>query len=53
MEICYSTKEEIELLKLKKKMPLLLFRDEQYDKLGKPIYLSKQLYNTENLKFYF
>lgn len=53
LEICYSTKEEIELLKLKKKMPLLLFKDEQYDKLGNPIYLSKQLYNTENLKFYF
>lgn len=53
LEICYSTKEEIELLDLIKKMPLLLFKDEQFDKSGMPLYLSKQLYNTENLKFYF
>lgn len=53
LEITYSTKEEMALLNLKKQTPLLLFEDYQNDQNGKPLYVSKQLYNTENLKFYF
>lgn len=53
LETCFPTKEEMALLNLKKTTPLLLFRDVQIDKDKQPLYLSKQLYNTENLKFYF
>ncbi len=53
LEICFPTKEEIILLNLKKDTPLLLFKDVQKDAKGKPLYLSKQLYNTEHMKFYF
>lgn len=53
LEICFATKDEMNLLNLKKNTPLLLFRDVQVDKNSEPLYLSKQLYNTENLKFYF
>lgn len=53
LEICYPTKEEMALLNLKKNTPLLLFRDNQRNAAGEPLFLSKQLYNTEHLKFYF
>ena len=53
LEICYPTKEEMGLLNLKKSTPLLLFKDNQKDASGNPLFLSKQLYNTEHLKFYF
>ena len=53
LEICYSTKDESELLKIEKNKALILFRDEQFDQNDKPLYLSKQVYNTEHMKFYF
>lgn len=52
LEICYSTKDEQELLKLNKSMPLLLFRDKHFDKNGKALWMSKQVYCSEHLKFY-
>lgn len=53
LETCFPTKEACELLQLPKNTPLLLFRDTQTDAGGHPLFLSKQLYNTEHLKFYF
>jgi len=53
LETCFPTMEECELLNLKKSTPLLLFRDTQTDSADYPLFLSKQLYNTEHLKFYF
>ena len=53
LEICYPTKDEMTLLNLKKSTPLLLFRDTQKGASRNPLFLSKQLYNTEHLKFYF
>ncbi len=53
LEICYATKDEANLLKVEKNKPLILFRDEQIDQNGKPLYLSKQVYNTDHMKFYF
>ena len=53
LEICYATKNEANLLNVEKNKPLILFRDEQFDQSGKPLYLSKQVYNTEHMKFYF
>lgn len=53
VETCFPTSEEAKLLDLKQNVPLLLFRDTHTDSQGKPSFLSKQLYNTQNLKFYF
>ena len=53
LEICYATKDEASLLEVEKNKPLILFRDEQFDQDGKPVYLSKQIYNTDHMKFYF
>lgn len=53
LETCFPTKEECELLNLSKNTPLLLFKDTQADPADNPLFLSKQLYNTEYLKFYF
>ena len=32
--------------------PLLLFRDYQSDSQGNPLFVCKQLYNTQNMIFY-
>ena len=53
LEICFPTPEECRLLNIKTNTPLLLFRDEHNDTSGNPSFLSKQLYNTQHLKFYF
>ncbi len=53
LETCFPTEEECALLRLSKNTPLLLFKDTQADGDGQPLFLSKQLYNTEHLKFYF
>lgn len=53
LEICYATKDEANLLNVEKNKPLILFRDEQFDQNGRPLYLSKQVYNTDHMKFYF
>lgn len=53
LETCFPTKEECNLLEITPTVPLLLFRDSHEDSQGNPSFLSKQLYNTQNLKFYF
>ncbi len=53
LETCFPTSEEASLLEIKTTVPLLLFRDRHEDSQGRPSFLSKQLYNTQNLKFYF
>ncbi len=53
VETCFANSEECKLLKVKPNTPLLLFRDTHQDIDGKPSFLSKQLYNTQHLKFYF
>jgi GntR family transcriptional regulator len=52
LEICLPTKEEVALLGIKQNTPLLLFKDKQKDASGNPLFISKQLYCTERLKFY-
>lgn len=52
LEICYPTKEEMELLNLDKNVALILFKDKHYDKCGMPLWLSKQVYCSEHMKFY-
>lgn len=53
LETCFPTSEESKLLELKPNTPLLLFKDIHKDLLENPSFLSKQLYNTQHLKFYF
>ena len=53
VETCFPTKEEASLLEIKTSDPLLLFRDTHEDSKGNPSFLSKQLYNAQNMKFYF
>lgn len=52
LEICYAGQREATLLNVKKGSALLLFTDMVMDHEEKPIYISKQIYCTERLKFY-
>lgn len=52
LEVCFPTAYEAKLLSIKKSTPLLLFKDKQTGSDNKPLFLSKQVYCTENLKFY-
>lgn len=52
LEICYSTKSEADLLDIKANTPLLLFKDKQKDAAGNPMFISRQVYCTDKLKFY-
>jgi GntR family transcriptional regulator len=52
VEVCIATKEEAALLKVKSNTPLLLFKDRQKDSEGRPLFMSRQVYCTERLKFY-
>lgn len=52
LEIAYATADEASLLDIKKNAPVLLFRDYQSDENKKPIFISQQLYNTQNMVFY-
>ncbi len=49
----YSTSEESNLLRIKKNSPLFLFEDMQTDEHHTPLYISRQLYDPENVEFYF
>ena len=53
LEICKANEEEGKLLQIKPNTPLLLFQDTHNDSEGKASFLSKQIYHTQNLKFYF
>ena len=52
LEICYATKEESKLLMINENSPLILFKDMHRDKNGNALWLSKQVYCTDHLKFY-
>jgi DNA-binding GntR family transcriptional regulator len=52
LEVCFPTAYETKLLNIKPHTPLLLFKDKQTDSENKPLFTSKQVYCTENLKFY-
>ncbi len=52
VEVYIATKEDAALLKVKNNTPLLLFKDRQKDSEGKPLFISRQVYCTERLKFY-
>lgn len=52
LEICLAKEDETELLGVPLETPLLLFKDKQTDANGRPIFVSRQVYNTENMTFY-
>lgn len=52
LETYFPNNEESRLLEISSTTPLLLFRDTYKDFEGNPAFLSKQLYNTQRLKFY-
>lgn len=52
LEIAYATGPESSLLNVKKNSPLLLFHDYHKTEDGKPFYVSKQAYTTQNMIFY-
>lgn len=52
LEVCYAGQQEAMLLNVKKGSALLLFTDMVMDDKEKPIYISRQIYCTERLKFY-
>lgn len=52
LEVCFPNAYEAKILNIKPTTPLLLFKDKQTDSEEKPLFTSKQVYCTENLKFY-
>ena len=52
LEISNASSNEAGLLEIKRNSPLLLFRDYQSDSQGNPLFVCKQLYNTQNMIFY-
>ena len=49
----YATPEESSLLNIKKNSPLFIFEDMQTDEFQTPLYVSRQLYDPENVEFHF
>lgn len=52
LEVCYATDYEASCLSVEEGSPLLLFVDKRYDPNDKPLFISRQVYCTERLKFY-
>ncbi|WP_085830659.1 GntR family transcriptional regulator [Collinsella vaginalis] len=52
VEVCYATKLESTHLGVKEGSALLLFVDRWHDEYGEPLFISRQVYCTERLKFY-
>lgn len=52
LEICYANELEAEYLNVEEGSALLLFVDKRYDSSDKPLFISRQVYCTERLKFY-
>lgn len=52
LAVCTATTYEAGLLELKRRTPLLLFKDRLVDGNNTPLYFSKQVYCTENMEFY-
>lgn len=52
LEVVQANSQEANLLNIKKGDSLLLFTDKHHDENGNPLFISKQVYCTERLKFY-
>lgn len=52
LEVCYAGQQEALQLNVKKGEALLLFTDMVMDRDEKPLYISRQIYCTDRLKFY-
>lgn len=50
--VCPANAYEAKLLKINRRVPLLLFKDKLVDTNNNPLYLSKQVYCTDNMEFY-
>lgn len=52
LEVCYANEYEAECLGVEVGSALLLFVDKRCDANGSPLFISRQVYCTERLKFY-
>lgn len=52
LEVCYASELEAAYLNVELDSPLLLFVDRRYTPSGEPLFISRQVYCTERLKFY-
>ncbi|WP_050641456.1 MULTISPECIES: GntR family transcriptional regulator [Clostridia] len=52
LEVGYANSHEASLLKVKTGDALLLFTDRHHEENGNPLFVSRQVYCTERLKFY-
>lgn len=52
IEICKATKEEAELLKIKKNTPLLFIKSTTFDEKNNPLYVGIQIINADCFSFY-
>ena len=52
LEACYASELEAAYLNVELDSPLLLFVDRRYAPSGEPLFISRQVYCTERLKFY-
>lgn len=52
LQVCYATDYEAECLHVEPRSALLLFVDKRRDDRGEPLFVSRQVYCTERLKFY-
>ena len=52
LEVCFATDYEASCLNVEEGSPLLLFVDKRYGADDKPLFISRQVYCTERLKFY-
>lgn len=52
LEVCSATDYEAEYLHVEVGSPLLLFVDKRFDAHDDPLFISRQVYCTERLKFY-
>lgn len=52
IELCKASKEEAELLKIKKNSPLIFIKSIAYDMNDEPMYIGVQIINGERFSFY-
>ena len=52
LEVCYASELEAAYLNVELDSALLLFVDRRYAPSGEPLFISRQVYCTERLKFY-
>lgn len=52
LEACMPTEDEARILNISMDTPLLLFKDKHLNRQEEPLFVSKQVYCSEKLKFY-